>query len=1135
MRKFYFLLAVCFALAALPASAGNVSAKFADLELSNGALDTQSPIHLNEDIDIIFEMGGAMVAPKYTASNGQVIVSQLSVVKFVGRTDDVNITEIVLTSPKKSLTFSPGAAECIPAGTFTIDKEAFTNTWTDPVGANIVQITNTTGSPYFVSVSVAYSGGTATGGDEPEPGDDPEPTPDLPGDFENVFSSTFDSATDFAALTVINVNSSSATWRYDKTYECAYIDNDMGTVIPKDDYLVTPALNLKAGHTYRVSFRTWVANPRFPEKICAVIGQEVSAEGLSRVIVDETVVDYATAAELGDTFTVPADGVYYVALHAVSAPGQYRLYADDFVVSRGVQSDAPAEITDFLAIPDPDGALKVTLSLTAPATTMGGNPLESLDSVVIKRAGVTIAKLPAQPGQKLTCVDAVDAAGSYQYTATAASSAGKGIDAAATAWIGIAPPASPLSLDVEELEPGKLKFTWKSVTTNVHGHQISPSQVRYAITVGGSSRAVAQDIVGSEAIVEYPGPGAPQDITSFTLKASTAAGAAARTVESPVVAVGTPYAMPYAENFPGGQLTTDQVAEVIPDERNSVARWGYFEQMVLDDILPVAPDGGMMVFTPYSDGDSSTFRTGKIAVDSDAANPYLSFHYFAIPGAGDSFKVAVDADTLATVSLGAEARGWQEVLIPLESYKGKTVRISLTAFCVDADNNICVDNLLVASRKLADLSLSRVRIPYELTPGADHKCSIRVTNPGINTASSYTLSVTAGDSPVWTATGTDLKRGATHEYEFVYNPGFGVSGDTPFEVALDYPADESSVDNSVTVTAAVTPLSLPSATNLAVTRGTDGYLLTWDAVDVASLPVREVTEGFESYDEFVSEGFGEWTLIDGDGCAVLGIRDGYHSYPGMFEPMAFMVFNNHDGFFPRIGTSSFDPYEGGQYLISASVDCINSNDRSNDDWLISPRLSGNAQTISFFARSSGMVFPENIKVMASASDNLTTSFVEVASYERLSSQWTEYEVSLPAGTNYFAIRNVSYDQYILFIDNITFEAAPLSVTVTGYDVYAGSGDEWEPLNSEPLTSPSFAAEKLDTDKKIRIATRYSNGYVAMSEPFAADASGVGSVIYDREAAPAVYFDLHGIRLPSRPTAPGLYIERRGGETRKIII
>ncbi|MDE6802787.1 MAG: hypothetical protein K2J06_08480 [Muribaculaceae bacterium] len=248
---------------ALPASAGKVTAKFSELGLASGAVDSMNTIHINDDIDLKFHGGGNSM-PSYNAANGQLTIMMQNTLTFIGRSADVTITEIVLKSTGTSNLFTQGAADCIPTGTFTIDKEALTSTWADPVGANSVMIANKMGAPRVISVTVAYTGGSDSGEESGgESGKDPDPTPGVTEEFDNLFVDNFDTSDEFGNLTVINVNSSSNTWKYYKSSQCAEIDNDMGSVIPKDDYLVTPGLELKAGNTYRVSFAAWAGNANF--------------------------------------------------------------------------------------------------------------------------------------------------------------------------------------------------------------------------------------------------------------------------------------------------------------------------------------------------------------------------------------------------------------------------------------------------------------------------------------------------------------------------------------------------------------------------------------------------------------------------------------------------------------------------------------------------------------------------------------------------------------------------------------------------------------------------------------------------------------------------------------------------------
>lgn len=1135
MKKIFHLLLLFGVLATIDARATEIKIEFLELELQGTDLTAMSPITLNEDIHLVFEKGSAATAPSYKASNGRVTLTMGSVIKVIGNTDNVNITSIALTSPKASNTFSNGAAECLPEGTFTIDKTTYTSTWSSDAGSNSVQITNTMGAPIFTSITVIYSGGTGSSTGPGHDPDDPEPTVST----DNMLSATFDSAGDFAKFTKININESTYTWMYDKSAQAAYIRNEFGSTasLPKDDYLVSSALALKAGLYYQLCFTAWNGSAGYPERIGARIGKQATAEALNAVIIADTDLEGTKRTKFNTTFTVEADGDYYAALHAASEPGMFTLYADDFTVSRGVLPTGPAEITDFTATPDNKGALSVTMSLTAPATDMAGSQLSALKNVKLSRDGVELTTIECQPGEKVTYIDNVEAEGAHRYTAVVEGEHGCGFDAVADAWVGMAAPASPEELTVTETAPGVLKFAWKAVTTNIHGHEVAPEAVTYTITAGGSANVIASGLTGTEAVVNYPAEGQPQTITDFTIKAYTAAGQSAGGASTPIVVVGQPYTMPYAENFPGGSLTSGQTAQIIADENHAPGCWGYYEQLVNDEIIPVKPDGGMAAFFPYADGDCSVWRSAKIEIAADAANPYLSFYYYTLPGATDHMAVDINGETVSEFTIDGEARGWREKLIPLADYKGTVVRIGLTGYSVDANNKICIDNIAVKDEPANDMAITRARFPREMHQGRTHLCSVKVTNLGVKPSGSYTLTVTDGDTEVWSAQGSGLERGTELEYTFnISHESFDRTG-TTYTATLTTAGDENTDNNVSSTETTFSAFELPSPTSVSATATPDGYAITWDVVTTDNLPARQITEGFEAYDEFVCDEAGEWSFIDGDGCNVLGIRDGYHSYPNMFSPMAFMVFNNHDGFFPLIGTSSFDPHEGGQCLMSAAVDVINSADRANDDRLISPRLSGKAQTISFYARSSGMVFPEDVSVMASSTDRLATSFTKIETFKAIRNDWKRYEVELPEGTQYFAICNESYDQYMLFIDDICFEAAPLETTVTGYDVYAGDPDsnEWVKLNDAPVSGTTLAVTELDADKSLRVATRFANGCTSYSAPVTVDLSGIDNVTVDSENAGTEYYDLRGARLNDCPTVPGLYIMRRGTTATKIVV
>ena len=163
--------------------------------------------------------------------------------------------------------------------------------------------------------------------------------------------------------------------------------------------------------------------------------------------------------------------------------------------------------------------------------------------------------------------------------------------------------------------------------------------------------------------------------------------------------------------------------------------------------------------------------------------------------------------------------------------------------------------------------------------------------------------------------------------------------------------------------------------------------------------------------------FGEWTLYDGNGMKVYGLTD--IEYENKYEPSAWMVFNR----------AKTNPVHGdgkshsGHQCMMSIVPVENHVPATTDHWLISPELSGEAQTITFYARQLTTQYGnEKYEVLASSTNNDPTSFLIVGSTREITGEdWQEVSVSLPAGAKYFAIRHISYDIFGLMIDDVTYE------------------------------------------------------------------------------------------------------------------
>ena len=197
-----------------------------------------------------------------------------------------------------------------------------------------------------------------------------------------------------------------------------------------------------------------------------------------------------------------------------------------------------------------------------------------------------------------------------------------------------------------------------------------------------------------------------------------------------------------------------------------------------------------------------------------------------------------------------------------------------------------------------------------------------------------------------------------------------------------------------------------------------------------------ISDGFEDYQAWSIDNFGDWTGIDGDqgetGRLVLD-----YTYENQGEPFSFIiwepkmlasdVFEEHPDFMPHSG----DKYAAAFYSYGAD------DYYEADNWLISPLLSGDKQTIKFWAKNNsrdGEMLAEDMELMYSTEGKAITEFKTVKTENLNSGEWTEISFEVPEGAKHFAIHQVTArGGAALFIDDVEYTAG--AGTLTGYNVY----------------------------------------------------------------------------------------------------
>lgn len=959
------------------------------------------------------------------------------------------------------------------------------------------------------------------------------------------FAEEFAAAESLEPFTIVDAGDDGVTWKYYKTSGCVYIENNMSATA-KDDWLITPPLKLTAGVSYAVKFEAKVANASYPERLAVYYGADANAEAMTNELVAPLVLTNTEFEAINAIIKPEADGLYYIGIHACSDKGMYRLFVDNISVAAGIEDLAPGAVADLKVANDATGKNEATITFTTPSETLDGDDLSGITSAVISRNGVEIKTFDnPEPGEEMTYTDAVATAGKYTYTVVCSNDAGAGATAELEAFVGLAAPVAPAEAEVSEPETGKVFIAWNPVTENIYGQPLDASVVSYNIE-DASGNQIATGVEDNS--YTYTPELEEQALMSFKVYAATAAGSSTATTTARIP-VGEPYTMPYAESFK--QWHAVSVIEFVGSGSGGYNTWRIMREELSAEILAQDADDGMLVFMPAAVGAEGEVITGKIHVDADAVNPYLSFYVTGDPASGNTLSVEVrpaDADPESVPV--TFAKGWTEVLVPLSDYAGEDVRIAFVGEAGSTTVSLAIDHISVADIPTVNLAVTRVRIPAEMDYRKAHTVTVDVANTGLRTVDEYTVELLCDGESVAGDEGTTISRGETVRHTFVLTPDHAEA--KQYSATVSVSGDVVTEDNTSDSKEAqiIMPIYVP-VSELNATADGAGAHLSWKAPE-AHANEKAVTETFERYDEFEINKAGEWTFYDVDGGETYGIHNGLHSFPNMTKPMAFIVFNGNIPTLDKIGTMTFDARSGDQFLASFAV---RGGAVANDDWLVSPLLNGKAQTISFFARSIAIGNHEEFEVLVSSTDANPSSFKKIGEDEEPYAQWKEFSYDLPEGTRYFAIRCVSLDKYALLIDDITYTPAPTEVgKVLGYDVYR----DGEKLNETPVAATSYDdANASDGNHEYEVFAVMPRGVsegakvsVATSSLSATLSGGAsvgvesGAIVVDAPEAVAVQIaDLSGRTIYFNPAAAhaevavpaGVYLVAVGTDVVKVIV
>lgn len=978
---------------------------------------------------------------------------------------------------------------------------------------------------------------------------------------------TFDTQHSFDAYTVIDANADCTgddfyqpRWKFDTQYYCAfYYTNIYGAA---DDWLITPALAFDANKVYRLTFQAY-GYYGYDNNLAVTIGPGYTVAGQNRVIKQTTFqAPQLEPVEINVDF-VPAPGDAYIGFHVTTAASEHTSI-DNLYLRELSSASVPATVEQLTAEKVSDSSVR--LSFTTPSLTAMGTPLDApLEARIYKSgsaepAGV-VKNLGTAAQAEWTDTQAAMAVNTYEVAV--ANGDGESIRAIVACDLSIGVPQPASDLQAVRNANGGVQLTWQASPsgTDSEGRYVNSDDVRYRVTriTDDAFTVIAPGVKGTaftDATPEAELDGT-QGIVRYMLTPFTQTGEAASAYSGTVI-VGADYALPFAETWFNQQTATNPWRNDCTYSTWTVVGTGY-------DPFTIGQDGpGLITFSGdevYNREGEGVFISPRIDF-SETVAPQLSFYLFHTDTYADDTYMRIGYETpegqrtfIPTTFSPKGAGGWTKHTVDLSALQGlRGVSILIYGHIRQvANNNIHVDNLTISgTAATCEAVMESLEGHTVAEAGFDYTYTARVKNAGTADFGQATVELYEGEKLIDSSVIKPFAAGETKLVKFVFTPADNLAGQSVTLTARVFAnGDQMSSNNAASRLVSIEAPNLPRPSSLTGISTSEKVELSWtkaDASDVAAY----VVDGAEDYPDFSISDFGLWTLFDGDEVEPFkfgNATDGTFSWPNDDMPQAFMAFNPSK----VSATVPLTTYEGDRCFISWAA-----YNAPNNDWLISPCLSGNRQTVSFFAQSVTSE-AEPYQFLYSTTGNAPEDFRLVAALEAADT-WTEQRFALPEDARYFALRYVGLNKTGLMLDNISYEGCLVKRSPDGFNVYR----DGVRLNDAPVdgyaytdtaeegTSHVYTVTAVYGSRESQPSPAFSivvNGISSLNAAPAALAirsarggiviadapSGVPVTVYAADGRAAATAITDGRAAQFLPLPAGIYVVRAGSQTAKALV
>lgn len=935
----------------------------------------------------------------------------------------------------------------------------------------------------------------------------------------------------FDLFEIIDANHDDYTWQFwtkdYRNYNATYGCHPRNTA---DDWLVTPPIPMEAGQNYNIIFNVSGNGTYYTEKFEVAAGVLPTAAGMSQgtKLLPVTELHDYHPQEFRVTYSPQTSGNYFIGFHAVSDPDMDRIFLYDVKVETGAVNEAPGEVTGLKVTPDASGDLKATVSFTSPSKSVNGSNISSLSKIEVLRDGTLVKTFDSvTKGIAYSFTDENVPHGVRSYSVIAYSGDMKGKEAKASAFVGMDIPKHPESVTITD-NGTNVGVKWSRVTEGVNNLFINPDKITYQVLAFDSDNnpsILMKEVTGAtECTIERNTSEGEQSLLQYAVRGVTNGGEG-EACYSNAFLVGAPYQLPFNESFSvDGQHGLNNFWYL---DGSGLGYSSGFSKVEFDNTSSDYDDSSLK-FSAVGYNDIVNLTSGKIKVSGSGNR--LFFDYRTDGSTTSEFNLLAVMPDGNELSLGTynihEKSGWTQAVVDVPSYMSAMENISFRFQLKAVDpkgpdipQTLYIDNVNVTDPTAKDLK-TQVRLPERVQKGRKGTAEVVVKNVNGADIDSYTLTVKADGKEVYSENVTQQIKAFASRMFKVEIPTSAVNRAETMnvEATVTCPDDVKGDNNTASDVCALFSYDGPTPAGLKLGAENGGLKLDWNAPAIVN---TEVEESFEDFTPFQINSFGGWTSFANDEAYTATIFEDF-DMPHTYENYGFMVTN----FEPEYQVGEYYPGYTGYAFLGCVYGLDDMAERTaTDRWLISPPLSGNAQTVSFWARNTPTDFAsyiENISVGYSLSGMEMSDFTWTQTATLSGGEWSNVRINVPAGATYFAIRcqRSAEEGFWLLLDDFIFETGPGAVK--SYNVYCNGEKVGEPDGLGYLDMQS----RNDGDI-YDVTALFVNGNESAPASIVYDLSGISLPTVDGDRSADIY-DISG-RLVRRAAEgldglqPGIYI------------